>query len=76
MPVARFSRLDVVGNNTGYGLFGAIEEVGEERARAQIKTNLFGAVNHPGRGTDPAMTKPGDTRRAELTEYASALPAR
>jgi NAD(P)-dependent dehydrogenase (short-subunit alcohol dehydrogenase family) len=40
----RFGRLDVVVNNAGYGLFGAIEEVTEEEARAQIETNLFGAL--------------------------------
>jgi NAD(P)-dependent dehydrogenase (short-subunit alcohol dehydrogenase family) len=41
---AHFGRLDVVVNNAGYGLFGAIEEVSEEQARAQIETNLFGAL--------------------------------
>jgi len=40
----RFERLDVVVNNAGYGLFGAIEEVSEAEARAQIETNLFGAL--------------------------------
>jgi NAD(P)-dependent dehydrogenase (short-subunit alcohol dehydrogenase family) len=40
----RFGRLDVVINNAGYGLFGAIEEVSEQEARAQMETNLFGAL--------------------------------
>jgi NAD(P)-dependent dehydrogenase (short-subunit alcohol dehydrogenase family) len=39
-----FGRLDVIVNNAGYGLFGMIEEVSEEQARAQIETNLFGAL--------------------------------
>jgi len=39
-----FGRLDVVVNNAGYGLFGAIEEVSESEARAQLETNLFGAL--------------------------------
>jgi NAD(P)-dependent dehydrogenase (short-subunit alcohol dehydrogenase family) len=40
----RFGRLDVVINNAGYGLFGTIEEINEKEARAQIETNLFGAL--------------------------------
>jgi NAD(P)-dependent dehydrogenase (short-subunit alcohol dehydrogenase family) len=40
----RFGRLDVAINNAGYGLFGAVEEVSEANARAQIDTNLFGAL--------------------------------
>jgi NAD(P)-dependent dehydrogenase (short-subunit alcohol dehydrogenase family) len=40
----RFGRLDIAVNNAGYGLFGAIEEISEANARAQIETNLFGAL--------------------------------
>jgi NAD(P)-dependent dehydrogenase (short-subunit alcohol dehydrogenase family) len=40
----RFGRLDVVVNNAGYGLFGAIEEVSDDEARAQIETNVFGPL--------------------------------
>lgn len=39
-----FGGLDVVVNNAGYGLFGMVEEVTEEQARAQIETNLFGPL--------------------------------
>jgi NAD(P)-dependent dehydrogenase (short-subunit alcohol dehydrogenase family) len=39
-----FGHLDVVVNNAGYGLFGAVEEVSPEQARDQIETNLFGAL--------------------------------
>ena len=39
-----FGRLDVVVNNAGYGQFGAVEELSEDDARAQIETNLFGAL--------------------------------
>jgi NADP-dependent 3-hydroxy acid dehydrogenase YdfG len=39
-----FGRIDVVINNAGYGLFGTVEEVSDKDARAQIETNLFGAL--------------------------------
>jgi NAD(P)-dependent dehydrogenase (short-subunit alcohol dehydrogenase family) len=42
--VERFGRLDVVVNNAGYGHFGFVEEVTEAEARAQLETNVFGAL--------------------------------
>ncbi|MCU1476991.1 MAG: short-chain dehydrogenase [Subtercola sp.] len=40
----KFGRLDIVVNNAGYGHFGFVEEISEEHARAQLETNLFGAL--------------------------------
>ncbi|MGW2402126.1 SDR family NAD(P)-dependent oxidoreductase [Kitasatospora sp. NPDC001664] len=43
--LARFGRIDVVANNAGYGLFGAVEEASDAQARAVFDTNVFGALN-------------------------------
>ncbi|MGW2037149.1 SDR family NAD(P)-dependent oxidoreductase [Streptomyces virginiae] len=43
--VARFGRIDVVANNAGYGLFGAVEEASDTQARAVFDTNVFGVLN-------------------------------
>ena len=39
-----FGQLDVVVNNAGYGHFGFVEELTEDEIRAQMETNLFGAL--------------------------------
>jgi NAD(P)-dependent dehydrogenase (short-subunit alcohol dehydrogenase family) len=41
---AHFGRLDVVVNNAGYGLFGAVEELTEQQVRDQLETNFLGAL--------------------------------
>jgi NAD(P)-dependent dehydrogenase (short-subunit alcohol dehydrogenase family) len=42
--VARFGNLDVLVNNAGYGLVGAIEELQPNEYRALFDTNVFGLI--------------------------------
>lgn len=41
---AHLGRLDVLVNNAGYGLIGAVEEASEDDARAIVDTNLLGPL--------------------------------
>jgi NAD(P)-dependent dehydrogenase (short-subunit alcohol dehydrogenase family) len=42
--LAAFDRLDVVVNNAGYGLFGALEELDDDELRREFETNVFGML--------------------------------
>src|SRR5687768_15885401 len=43
--VREFGRIDVLVNNAGYALLGAIEETGSEQIKQQFDTNVFGLLN-------------------------------
>ena len=41
----RFGRIDVVVNNAGFAVLGAVEEVNDAEVRRQFDTNVFGLLN-------------------------------
>jgi NAD(P)-dependent dehydrogenase (short-subunit alcohol dehydrogenase family) len=43
--VDAFGRIDVVVNNAGFALLGALEELSDEDLRRQFETNVFGVLN-------------------------------
>lgn len=43
--VEHFGGLDIVVNNAGYGVFGAIEELSADEVRAILDANVFGVLN-------------------------------
>jgi len=43
--IATFGQIDVLVNNAGYGVFGAVEEVSDTDVRRQFETNVYGALD-------------------------------
>ncbi|MBA4054186.1 MAG: short-chain dehydrogenase/reductase [Marivirga sp.] len=43
--IRHFGTIDVIVNNAGYGLAGALEELSDAEARANFDTNVFGSLN-------------------------------
>jgi NAD(P)-dependent dehydrogenase (short-subunit alcohol dehydrogenase family) len=54
--IEHFGKLDIILNNAGYGIVGAIEEVSDAEARKQYDTNVFGVLNVL-RATLPSLRK-------------------
>ena len=65
---AAFGRIDVVVNNAGYGLFGAVEGLSEAQIRDQIDTNLVGPI-HVTRAAIPHLRDQGGGRIIQISTY-------
>lgn len=63
----KFGRVDVVVNNAGYGLIGALEEVSEDELRRQMETNFFGALHV----TQHALAMMRPTRSGHILQISS-----
>ncbi|RDC58376.1 SDR family NAD(P)-dependent oxidoreductase [Pedobacter chinensis] len=43
--IAKFGQIDVVVNNAGYGMIGALEELSDRESRENFDVNVFGSLN-------------------------------
>jgi NAD(P)-dependent dehydrogenase (short-subunit alcohol dehydrogenase family) len=71
--LAQAGRLDVLINNAGYVLSGAIEEVTVEEAKAQFETNLFGTMRTV-KAALPTLRRQGGGTIINISSIAGLVP--
>ena len=72
--IAAFDRTDVVVNNAGYGLFGALEELPEDELRREFETNVFGALAVT-RAVLPQLRSQRSGHIVQITSLEGVAPA-
>ncbi|MEU9168659.1 SDR family NAD(P)-dependent oxidoreductase [Streptomyces sp. NPDC048420] len=70
----RFGRIDVVVNNAGYGLYGAVEELSVKELRDQLETNLFGVL-HVTQAVLPILREQGSGHIFQISSVAGMVAA-
>ncbi len=65
-------RIDILINNAGYGLYGAVEEVSIENARKQFDVNLFGLIELT-KLVLPSMRKNGNGKIINISSILGAM---
>jgi NAD(P)-dependent dehydrogenase (short-subunit alcohol dehydrogenase family) len=72
--VATFDRIDVVVNNAGFGLFGALEELSDEDLRGEFEANVFGALNVT-RAALPQLRRQRSGHIVQISSLEGVAPA-